>query len=123
MGLLELIINAVEHGNLDVGYEEKSQLLENNNLEQELTNRLSLAEYTHRKVLVEVIQYGKYIQFIIHDEGKGFDCEKYFSLDKARTYHKHGRGIAIANNISFERLEYRGNGNRVVATALGSLSL
>ncbi len=119
-GLFELFINAVEHGNLDIGYEAKSKFLENDDFENEINHRMSLAEYKHRKVLVEVEQYGKYIQFIIHDEGKGFECEKYFSIDNARTHHKHGRGIAIANNMSFERLEYRGNGNIVVATAIAN---
>ena len=37
-----------------------------------------------------------------------------------RAFDSHGRGIAMANSISFDRIEYRGTGNKVcVAIPVG----
>ena len=38
------------------------------------------------------------------------------SFDPERAYDTHGRGIAMANTLSFDPIEYRGKGNRVVTT-------
>ena len=42
MGLSELMINAVEHGNLKIGYDEKSELRKTDQWESEIEKRLAL---------------------------------------------------------------------------------
>ena len=37
-------------------------------------------------------------------------------IDPQRAFDTHGRGIAMANRLSFSRIEYRGSGNEVVGT-------
>jgi len=115
-GLSELLTNAVEHGNLEISYDDKKQLLNDNRWYEEVNYRLELPEYVDRKVNVFWEKDDSQICFIIKDEGKGFFHEKYLELDPNRATHPHGRGIAMANMISFTSIEFIGCGNQVVAT-------
>ncbi|MDH5723644.1 MAG: response regulator [Alphaproteobacteria bacterium] len=114
-GLAELIINAVEHGNLEISYEEKSDLIERGVWREEIDRRAQLPE--HRKKKVEVTfrrnEDGLYVK--IGDEGKGFDWQRYLEIDPSRATHNHGRGIAQANAVSFDELKYNTAGNTVTA--------
>ncbi|MDX1583205.1 MAG: response regulator [Thermoanaerobaculia bacterium] len=116
IGLSELLINAVEHGNLGIGYEEKSRLNSQGKLEQEIDRRMSLEENRHKTVRVEMFREDEGIKVRIVDQGEGFDWEKFLTIDPRRAFDTHGRGIAMAKMLSFDNLEYRGRGNEVVAT-------
>jgi CheY-like chemotaxis protein len=115
VGLWELIVNAVEHGNLGIKYEEKSKLNELDQWEIEVKRRLSLPEYASKTVSLQVERKGDEIHFIIQDQGKGFDWKRFMTLSTERAFDNHGRGIAMANTLSFDRIEYQGCGNRVLA--------
>ncbi len=115
-GLSELLMNAVEHGNLGISYDEKQKFLLENKLIDEIKNRLSLPEYMDKNVNVFWEKDGNEIRFIIKDEGKGFNPEKYLELDPNRATHPHGRGIAMARMLSFSDVEFVGCGNHVIAT-------
>ena len=114
IGLTELMINAVEHGNLGISYDEKTQLLTAGCWEDEIAARLALPENAAKEVTVSMTRASKEIRFLIRDQGQGFDCQNYLNIDPTRVLHIHGRGIAWANILSFDRLEYRGNGNEVL---------
>jgi CheY-like chemotaxis protein/anti-sigma regulatory factor (Ser/Thr protein kinase) len=114
-GLWELISNAIEHGNLGINYEEKSELNELDQWEIEVNRRLSLPEYASKTVSLQAERKGDEIHFIIQDQGKGFDWKKFMTLSTDRAFDNHGRGIAMANTLSFDRIEYQGCGNRVLA--------
>lgn len=116
LGLSELLINAVEHGNLGIDYNLKSQLLSNKTWEEEVGKRLSMEEYMTRFVEVEFNRSDESISFKITDQGEGFDWEPYMQLDARRGTDNHGRGIAMANMLSFDHIEYLGKGNEVIAT-------
>lgn len=113
-GLAELMVNAVEHGNLGIGYDEKTQLLVENRWRDEINRRLALPSFSERKaeVIVKRNPDGVYVQ--ITDQGKGFEWQKYLTIDPARATENHGRGIARANLLSFDRMHYQGNGNQVI---------
>ena len=115
-GILELLVNAVEHGNLEIGYEEKGVLLRANQWEAEIERRLSSALFMDRRVQVEVECKPGRIHLSVEDEGPGFDYTKYLEFDPSRAFDPHGRGIAMAKMMSFDQLEYQGRGNRVTAT-------
>jgi len=115
-GLSELLINAVEHGNLAIGYQEKQKLLRDNSLVDEINNRLKLPEYSDKKINVFWEIDKTEIRFIIKDDGVGFSPLKYLELDPNRATHPHGRGIAMAKMVSFTSIEFVGCGNHVVAT-------
>lgn len=118
MGLSELIINAIEHGNLGISYQEKSELINNMRWDEEVNSRLEQPEFLNKHVTVDYSANKERIEFLISDEGKGFQWESYLNFDPERAFDSHGRGIAMANNMSFSKLEFQGKGNRVLATIL-----
>lgn len=116
VGLTELLVNAVEHGNLGITYEDKSRLSNALDWTREVERRLAMPENAskHAEVLFERTE--NEIRFLIRDQGPGFDWEKYLHVDPQRAFDTHGRGIAMANRLSFSQLEYRGCGNEVMGT-------
>lgn len=116
MGLYELIVNAIEHGNLGITYQEKSELLACGGWEAEVDRRQALAENCDKFVEVEFERDDGEIRITIADQGAGFDWQRYLTVSPERVFDSHGRGIAMANLMSFQRLEYVDPGNRVIAT-------
>ncbi len=97
LAMRELLVNAVEHGNLAITYDEKGHLLQDGSLEEEYRRRLSLPEYRDRRVEVRLKREARAISISIHDEGNGFDFEKYQTIDKRRLFDLHGRGVLVAS--------------------------
>ncbi|MEY4579892.1 MAG: hypothetical protein RL701_4595 [Pseudomonadota bacterium] len=116
LGLVELLINAVEHGNLGITCADKATLLREDRLAQEVARRQELPDYAGRRVHVQVERTTRELHFIVRDEGQGFRFQDYLELDPARAFEPNGRGIALARMMSFSRLEYQGVGNWVIAT-------
>jgi CheY-like chemotaxis protein/anti-sigma regulatory factor (Ser/Thr protein kinase) len=115
LGLLELLLNAVEHGNLELGYDGKSAVIEAECWREELTRRMADPRYGKRIAEVWVRRDGERLVYRIKDQGPGFDWQDYLEIDPARLFDSHGRGIAMARHMAFSRLDYRGNGNEVEA--------
>jgi CheY-like chemotaxis protein len=115
VGLGELLVNAVEHGNLGITYDDKSRLLADGGWEAEVERRLALPENAEKFVEVRVRRDEHEIEFEISDRGPGFDWKRYLTVSPERVFDSHGRGIAMANLMSFSRLQYHDPGNRVVA--------
>lgn len=116
IGMSELLINAVEHGNLGITYAEKSALRESDSWDEEVGRRLGDPQYSDRRVRVDFHRTREMINVTITDEGDGFDWSKYMDIDPARAFDTHGRGIAMSRMISFDSVEYHGNGNEVTVT-------
>ena len=120
MGLTELLVNAVEHGNLGISYAEKKRLRESEGWEEEVARRLALPEFSTRTARVIVERGAGMLSFTVEDDGAGFDWQRYLDFDPDRAFDPNGRGIAMARQISFRSLEYSGRGNVVRAeVALG----
>ena len=113
-GILELTLNAIEHGNLNIGYKEKSRLIEEEQLDSEIERRLSDPLYSSREATAQFVRRPDTLSLHISDQGKGFEWQKYLNFDPDRAFDTHGRGIAMANKVSFDQVEYRGNGNQVI---------
>lgn len=114
-GLSELLLNAVEHGNLGITYAEKSEFVLEGVWQHEVERRLQLPEYRERYVTVELLREPASTTFKITDQGKGFNPEEYMEFDPLRATDVHGRGIAMSRLMSFGSVEYLGCGNQVVA--------
>lgn len=114
-GLSDLMVNAVEHGNLGVTYHEKSQLKWEGDWDGEIARRLSLPEFRDRVATIKLERTAEAVTFTITDQGNGFEWNKYLSFDPDRAFDPNGRGIAMAKMMSFSSLEYQGCGNVVVA--------
>ena len=115
-GLIELLLNAIEHGNLGISYEEKTELVKKELWEAEIASRLRRPENSKKQVCLKFHKHSDYLEVIIQDEGPGFDWKRYFDTGMDLGCLTHGRGIALAKLVSFDTLEYLGAGNVVRAT-------
>ncbi len=116
MGLTDLLVNAVEHGNLQISYAEKTELQETEEWETEIARRLSLPDFAHKQATITFHRSAERIEFTIIDQGSGFAWEQYLEMSPDLAFASHGRGIAMARALSFDTMEYRGVGNEVVCT-------
>lgn len=110
-----LLINAVEHGNCGITYEQKKQFLTDGTYRIELENRISEALKANKKVTVEYNKTDNNYILQITDDGDGFLAEKFIKADPARSLDEFGRGVARANML-FDSLVYNAKGNQVIAT-------
>ncbi|MFN3701690.1 MAG: response regulator [Alphaproteobacteria bacterium] len=115
VGLGELMINAVEHGNLGIGYAQKTALIENGTWRGEIERLQSLPQNEDKFVTVTMTHKDDGTYVVIDDCGDGFDWQNYMQIDPARAADNHGRGIAQANALSFDKLVYNAKGNQAVA--------
>lgn len=115
VGLSELLINAVEHGNLGIGYTEKTSFIKFGMWRDEIMRRAELPENRDKRVKVMLKKQEDGIQIRITDCGKGFDWRKYMILETDRIQDGHGRGIIRAKQRSFSKVEYNTKGNIVTA--------
>jgi hypothetical protein len=105
------MLNAVEHGNLGIGYEEKGKLIAERRFASEIERRLSLSEYRNRRARMMLRRSGETMKVTIKDEGTGFDFARYMTLDKRRMFDSHGRGVLMASTTL--DLQYVPPGNQV----------
>jgi len=114
IGITELLVNAVEHGNLCISYEEKTSLRNDERWEEEVKIRQEMPDNIRKKVRVSYKKTNSEITLLIVDEGKGFDWKKYIEISPGRELDNHGRGIVMSMMMSFDSVEYRGTGNKVL---------
>ncbi len=119
-GVAELLTNAVEHGNLDIGYDLKTRLITDGRWKQEIALRLRLPHYAERSASVSVIKSDKTVSMVVADAGAGFDWRPFMDtdIDPACAAGSHGRGILQAFKVSFDSLAYNDRGNEVTATCV-----
>ena len=116
LGLSELLVNGVEHGNLGIDFAEKRRLREADCWEEEVARRLTLEENRHKTVRLRVRGDDSRWVFEIHDDGPGFDWRGFLDFDPERAFAPNGRGIALSRQMSFASLTYLPPGNQVVVT-------
>jgi sigma-B regulation protein RsbU (phosphoserine phosphatase) len=111
MALGEIIINAVEHGNLDISMKEKSKAVHNGTYRKLYEQRKKDERYQNRTVEIRVRMGKDSLVYQVTDEGKGFDYRK--ELDPDPDVHiGSGLGMFIARNF-FTEVTYEGRGNSV----------
>lgn len=115
VGLHELLRNAVEHGNLEITYEEKGVLLAKGAFDEEVERRLGAPPYADRFAEVAVKSTSDRLEVEIADQGPGFDFDRFLVMSPDRMFDTHGRGVLLAS-ICLE-IEYFRPGNRVRAIA------
>lgn len=117
--LIELIMNAVEHGNLGVSFNKKQKMVENGGYEQHLNELSKKHENINKKVNIKVEYYktsesSDFVLIKIKDEGHGFNSSEVFKKlnfsDDIIRYH--GRGIAMSQLIT-DGIFYNKKGNKV----------
>lgn len=118
LGLAELLVNAIEHGNLGIGYREKGDLLSENRWMEEIERRLADPAYASRHATLAFRRTGREITIRVTDAGTGFAWRDFLEFHPERAFDANGRGIALARSLSFDRLEYEDDGRTAVGTIL-----
>ncbi|MEQ9364095.1 MAG: 7TM diverse intracellular signaling domain-containing protein, partial [Leptospirales bacterium] len=111
----EMIINAIEHGNLAVSYSEKTRATDRETYRELLLGRQKDPRFRDRKVTVIYSLNRRRVWYRIRDEGAGFDHRKLFARDPDAPNSEglaHGRGITMARN-TFDSVRYNEAGNQV----------
>lgn len=118
-GIYEMMVNAVEHGNLEISFEEKSQALEENRLTELIRTRSNHHELAKRRVSVLCHIWPEGLRCTIRDQGPGFNASAYTDQeDPADLFEEiggslHGRGI-ILTRLQFDDVRFNDKGNEVV---------
>ena len=115
--LQELLLNAIEHGNLEISYREKAQALASDEYESLVSNRLAQPRLKQRRV-VSSVRYeheSKRVAYRIADEGAGFEWRSLLAKPKDAYSDdaENGRGILLARSL-FPDLTYNDRGNEVM---------
>ncbi len=114
-GLAELMINAIEHGNLRIGEREKQELLKSNSWQAEIEKRLADPAYALLRAEIAITRRDGGIYVVITDQGEGFEWQNYIKISPERSTHACGRGIAHAATVCFDTLRYDHIGNKAIA--------
>ncbi len=114
LGITEMMLNAVEHGNLGITYAEKSVLRRSGTWEDEVLRRLRQPEHIAKRATILFERCAAALTLTIQDEGSGFDWTPYGTFEASRARDSHGRGIAMSRLVSFDDVTYIAPGNIVV---------
>lgn len=114
LSLYEMLVNAMEHGNLEINYDMKKNLLEEvMDYQRFLQDRANEDPFRDRKVLVSYTYDTKSISFTITDDGKGFDVSKVPNPHASENLERlNGRGIFISR-VNMTQVRYNDKGNEV----------
>jgi len=112
LGLIEFITNAIEHGSLEVNYEEKTKAMGVglSAWQDLIASRRKTFPYSQRKVDVRFKYENNRCEWVITDEGPGFDWRKVPDPnDPENLLILHGRGILLSR-LQFNEVSYLGKG-------------
>ena len=104
----------MEHGNLEINFEEKTKALEGRKYMLLLRKRQQNPDFKKRRIHIEYILEPEKVEYLIRDQGNGFNHE-FFELRKhqsKKTLSLHGRGILLTRSI-FDKVSYNKKGNEV----------
>ena len=117
--LQELVMNAVEHGCLELRYREKLEAVAKEQYAELIHQRLQDARLRNRRVMIRAV-YDKRQQVLtyqITDEGEGFNWKSRLNhnLDACPIGDVSGRGISLVHSF-FPDIMYNDRGNKVMFT-------
>jgi len=116
IGVREMIINAIEHGNLNISFDEKSTETMSGNYMEFIAARQQEPEHREKKVHIEFSLTPERAMYKITDMGEGFDHAEVIKKIKDKANSEmlaHGRGITMAMNL-FDEVMYNQKGNQVL---------
>jgi two-component system cell cycle response regulator len=114
--LQELVMNAVEHGCLELRYHDKIEAMAKDQYDELILGRRQDVRFRNRRVTIRAI-YDKRQQILtyqIADEGKGFNWKSRVKsdFDVCHPGDASGRGIFLAHSF-FPDITYNDRGNEV----------
>lgn len=119
VALQELLINAIEHGNLGISTVEKSEAVMNDTYEDLIRNRRQDPRYGRRRVNVRLSHDTdrQILQCTICDEGEGFDWQPFLNATPGTLVPGagSGRGLFLVKTLVPD-VAYNAKGNEVTVT-------
>lgn len=114
MCLSEILINAVEHGNLEVTFDEKTAAMNEERYFDFLLQRSRDPRFKDRTVRLEWAVSEDRAVYRVTDRGPGFDHRSFMAglNDPEHLSLEHGRGLMMALS-AFDSVEYNERGNQV----------
>ena len=109
------MLNAVEHGTLELGYEGKAEHIQKGTLDAEISRREKLKKNLKKEVEVQFIHKDGRLSVRITDQGKGFDWKSYVDFSNERESFANGYGVLKALR-SFDEVKYNTAGNQVMVS-------
>lgn len=112
VALFELIMNAIEHGNCGISYDEKNEYLhKNGDIIPLIREKCRDPRVGNRRVAVSYTIGAEQSSFTVEDEGDGFDWRSRME-DRETNLDLHGHGIRMTQHY-FNTLRYNEQGNAV----------
>lgn len=112
----ELVTNALEHGNLEIDYDTKTEWLnKGGNMIKLIQERAKDPRFAKRRIKISYNIGRTASKFTIRDDGNGFDWRSYMDKKMADDSMLHGRGISLSKNV-VQSLTYNEKGNEVTFT-------
>lgn len=114
ISLFEMVLNAIEHGNLEITpYKRDPEFYDSPEYWKIFNERMNSLEFGNRKINIECSYTENKIEIVIEDEGKGFDAAELESPTEGENLEKpSGRGIALTR-MNLDKLTYNTKGNKV----------
>jgi PAS domain S-box-containing protein len=114
--IFEVIINSIEHGNLHLTFEEKTDSLHSGTYFDLVRERQMDPSLKERKVYIDYSLNQDRVIYKISDEGEGYDYTSMLKVKpKERTFAglEHGRGLFIIKG-SFDVVKFNKKGNQIL---------
>lgn len=115
LGIQEVLINAIEHGNLGIDFKTKSELRKKEGNYWELVMSVSDNEYLMKRTIDVSHQMDEEkVIFTVKDEGDGFDWQYYMSLQSENINTGllesfHGIGLQMVKSVFDVSFNEKGN--------------
>jgi len=119
LGLIEILSNAIEHGNLGIDFHEKREALRGSFFFDLALERSRKKPWCDRVVRItsQVLPEEGLVRYVIADEGDGFDWRTPPDpSDPENMTARHGRGLLMARH-SFDTISFNEQGNVVTLEA------
>jgi DNA-binding response OmpR family regulator len=118
-GIFELMRNAIEHGNLEIGFDRKAAWVAAGIYQQELRKRLDMMPYAGRWAEVSINRRTDGVMIVIMDQGCGFCWQDLIANEGAAAQdvaaEPECHGLAKAKRECFDALRFNQFGNQVTA--------
>ena len=115
VAIREMMVNAIEHGNLGISFDEKTKALEKGDYFNIIHQRQRDSLRGDKKLTIDYTLDNKKVVYRISDEGEGFNHAEILGLDPVIENEKlltHGRGLFMAR-ATFDSIEFNEKGNTV----------
>ena len=112
LALKEAIDNAIIHGNLEIS----SEIIETGGIKEfysEVSKRRNLEKYSGKKVTVYYELVHDYVEYIIEDDGNGFNYDQLPDPRDPENFFKNsGRGLLIIRTL-MDEVDWNAKGNTI----------